>query len=76
MPDTPRFSYHIQPFETYICPHSDCWKKRLPLSRQMSGSNHAEISMTYGEYFSAARSFLERDDCEMLCSALTARLGQ
>ena len=76
MPDTPRFSYHIQPFETYICPHSDCWKKRLPLSRQMSGSNHAEISMTYGEYFSVARAFFERDDCEMLCSALTARLGQ
>lgn len=76
MPDIPQFSYHIYPSETPISPHSDRWKKRLPLSRPMSGGNHAEISMTYGEYFSVARSFLERDGCDMLCSALTVRLEQ
>jgi len=72
----PRFSYHVYHLETPISPLSDRWKKRLPLARHMSGGNHAEIYMSYGEYFDAARSFFERDGCDMLCLALTRRLEQ
>ena len=75
MPYTPRFSYFIAPAETPVTKNSALWRQTLPLSRHFSGEN-AAISMPHGEYFHSLRTFLENDECEIICRALTRRLQQ
>ncbi|MGD8658629.1 MAG: hypothetical protein PVH37_01755 [Desulfobacterales bacterium] len=73
MPSTQQFSYYISPDETPLSQNSDLWLQPLPLSRHFSGENSA-ISIAHGEYFQAIRNFLENDDNEIICRALTRRL--
>jgi uncharacterized protein YsxB (DUF464 family) len=75
MPSTPQFSYFISPGETPVSENSDLWLQPLPLSRHLLGENSA-ISLGHGEYFQTIRNFLENDDNEIICRALTRRLQQ
>ena len=75
MPYSPLFSYFISPAGTPVIPDSPLWRHPLPLSRHFS-SEYEKISLCYGEYFSAVRTFLENDGCEIICQALTQRIQQ
>jgi hypothetical protein len=75
MPYSPRFTYFISPPETPVTENSALWRQPLTLSRHLSGENE-KISPCHGEYFSAVRTFLENDECKIICRALTRRLQQ
>lgn len=79
MPATPQFSYFLSHSKNSVSPNSLIWQKTIPLTRK-----HFEdplkkgdaISITHGDYFQAARSFLEKNDFEMITRALNKRLQQ
>lgn len=70
---TPLFSYYISPGKTTVTKNSAVWRQPLPLSRHLYRENSSS-SPSHGEYFSAVRSFLEKDGCRTLLRALELRL--
>ena len=75
MPHTPQFSYYLSPAKPPVNPNSALWRQPLPLSRHFAEKNE-KISLSYGEYFSAVRTFLENDGYEIICRALTRKIQQ
>ncbi|MGD8290307.1 MAG: hypothetical protein PVF37_01300 [Desulfobacterales bacterium] len=73
MPYTPLFSYFISPGKKTVTKNSAVWRQRLPLSRHFNSEN-SNSSPSHGEYFSAARSYLEKDSCKTLLRALELHL--
>jgi len=71
----PRYAYYIAPQQTPLSPASAVWQEPLPLTRPTSGKS-AEIVVSHGEYFDAARSFFEQDGCRMFCGVLAQCLQQ
>ena len=69
----PQFSYFISPHKTPVTENSDVWHRPLPLSRKFSIKNDA-ISISHGEYFLAARKFIENNDFDIISKALSRRL--
>jgi hypothetical protein len=72
---TPLFSYFLSPGESPVTPKSAIWRQPLPLSRHFLREN-APNSLSHGEYFSAARTFLENDGGKIIRRALARHLQQ
>ncbi|QTA91275.1 Uncharacterized protein dnm_073390 [Desulfonema magnum] len=53
----------------------NAWKSLLPVSRNPSG-DPAEVSVSYGDYFCAICSFLEKDRFEMMAWAASQRIRE
>jgi hypothetical protein len=73
MPPKPRFSYYLYNTTTPVSHDHAVWWQLLPLSRNFSGKNDA-ISISHGEYFLAARKFIENNDFDIISQALSRRL--
>ena len=71
----PRFEYYLQNKKYFIDEKTDTWSLPIPLGR---GKSHKVdgISVTYGDYFYAVRSFLEKDKFESITSAISQRINQ
>jgi hypothetical protein len=76
----PIFSFALSPEGPALTPQSDLWSERVPGSRHdvgpSQGSRPLDGSMTYGDYFTAARHFLSRDRCALLCDAAGKTTGR
>ena len=74
------FTFSLSPDSPAITPGSVLWSKQLPASRLAFGSHPEkedfDPAVTYGDYFTAARDFLTRNDCAELCAAVTAATGE
>ena len=69
----PRFSYYLYNTTTPVSDDNAVWRRLLPLSRKFSIKNDA-ISISHGEYFLAARKFIENSDFDIISQALGRRL--
>ena len=79
MPIEPRFSYFLSQRNTSVLNDSKVWKTPLPLKRNPSGKVSQRItdtSISYGDYFSAVRSFLEKNRFNLLLSAINHRINR
>jgi len=75
MPPKPQFKYYLQSKKYFIDEKTDIWSLPIPLS--IKKPQKAEgISVTYGDYFYAVRSFLEKDEFKSITSAITQHLNQ
>ena len=73
MPPKPRFWYYLYTTTTPVSDDNAVWRQPLPLSRNFSGKKD-EISISHGEYFLAARKFIENNDFNIISQALSRRL--
>ena len=77
MPTTPQFSYFLADSKNPVSQNSPICQKPLPLTRKNFEDpfNKCDaISITHGDYYWAAHSFLERNDFEIITRALRQRL--
>jgi hypothetical protein len=74
MPTVLPITFALGPNEPKITPGDSRWHDLLPTSRHASGPQPAGsasgVGVTYGDYFSAARHFLEQDNGVLFHSAL------
>lgn len=75
MPSKPLFKHYLQYTKILIDENSHIWPEPLPMSRKKS-QKAEEISVTYGDYFYAVRSFLEKDKFKSITSAISQQLNQ
>jgi len=71
----PQFKYYLQSKKYVIDEKTDIWSLPIPLSIKKSQQSEG-ISITYGEYFYAVRSFLEKDEFKSITSAIPQHLNQ
>lgn len=75
MPHLPTFQYAIGGKQQPISPNSAIWGTPLPSNRhhfsKYSAKTSPKTSLTHGDYFKAARSFLEQNQFEVLTTALS-----
>ena len=78
MSQKPQFSYHLGSATNTISLSSRVWDKPLPLTRSplnRQPSPKPGFSPTHGDYFLAARAFLERNDFERFTKAVAQSRG-
>jgi len=75
MPAKPQFKYYLQNKKYVIDEKTDIWSLPIPLSMKKPQKVDG-ISLNYGEYFYAVRSFLEKDEFKSITSAISQRLNQ
>lgn len=71
----PRFSYFISHFKEPVTKDSPMWQALVPLRRDAASPND-EGSVSYGDYFRAARSFLETNSYKAITHAVSRQLGR
>lgn len=80
MPIDIPFVFGLGPHEAAISDSSLLWSQPLPLHRdafsQAGGHGDTGPRLSFGDYFSAARSFLARNDAALLRSAVGQCTGQ
>jgi len=75
MPPKSQFKYYLQSKKYFIDEKTDIWSLPIPLS--IKKPQKAEgIFVTYGDYFYAIRSFLEKDEFKSITSAISQHLNQ
>ncbi|MBU4186351.1 MAG: hypothetical protein KKI12_04315 [Proteobacteria bacterium] len=75
MPSEPQFKYYLQHKKNLLSKNSNIWSLPLPMNRKKSQKADG-ISVTYGDYFYAIRSFLEKDEFKSITSAISQQLNQ
>jgi len=75
MPHRTQFKHYLQHKKNLLDENSDIWSLPIPLSREKS-QKADEISLTYGGYFYAVRSFLKKDEFKSITSAISQRLNR
>jgi hypothetical protein len=74
------FTFGLGPHEPPMTPASELWAAPLPVSRRAFGfppdKGAFDARITYGDYFSAARDFLEQDQAAVLCRAVGRLAGR
>jgi hypothetical protein len=71
----PRFSYFIAPLAERVTEGSSIWRQPVPLSRSAAPQKDG-VSVSHGDYFRAARSFLENNSYEAITQAVSRHLGR
>ena len=71
----PRFSYFISHFKEAVTKDSPMWQALVPLRRDAASSKD-EVSVSHGDYFRAARSFLETNSYKAITRAVSRQLGR
>jgi hypothetical protein len=72
-PAKPQFSYFVSHGNVSVTRHSPIWQHPLPLDRSLSPAGGAP-TLSYGEYFTAVRAFLENTGCELIYRAIGERI--
>jgi hypothetical protein len=75
MPPKTQFKYYLQNTQNSLDKKNDIWSLPLPMSRKKSQKVDG-ISLNYGEYFYAVRSFLGKNKFKIIISAISQRLNQ
>ncbi len=75
MPLKPQFKYYLQNTQNSLDEKTDIWSLPIPLSMKKPQKVDG-ISLNYGEYFYAVRSFLEKDEFKSITSAISQHLNQ
>ena len=79
MPRTPQFSYYLSRLGNQISEDHPTWNKPLPLTRKhwvaVLEKNDVDF-ITIGDYFQAARAFLEKSGMDMIASVFRKRFRQ
>ena len=75
MPHRTQFKHYLQHKKNLLDENSDIWSLPIPLSREKP-QKADEISLTYGDYFYAVRSFLKKDEFKSITSAISQRLNK
>ena len=75
MPKKPQFKYFLYQSDNLIEKNSKIWTAPLPTTRKQP-QKVTGISITYGDYFSAVYSFLEKNKFEILISALSKSMNR
>jgi hypothetical protein len=74
------FKYGLGPNEPPLTPEDGLWSAPLPVSRRAFGfsadGDAFDARITYGDYFGAARDFLEQDDRAVLRRAVGRLAGR
>lgn len=68
------FSYFIDQDTHYVQENDAIWQNAIPMNRRAAETG--DVSITYGDYFTAVRSFLERNDFEVIRSAVSQSSNQ
>lgn len=80
MPVKIPFVFGLSPQEPPVEPTDDLWQIPLPVLRQdfypASVRPFRQPTPTYGDYFCAARDFLEQDNAAVLCTAVSQVSGR
>lgn len=75
-----RIKFALSPDEPALTPHTDLWSAPLPASRHAFGRLQSEgafeAAVTYGDYFTATRHFLEQDDYALIRDASGRMTGK
>ena len=69
----PRFTYLTSHSNESVTADSLIWQEPIPLRLNALLKNEGE-SVRYADYYRAARSFLERNSCEVVCRAVSHQL--
>jgi hypothetical protein len=73
------FTFGLGPSEPAVTSKSDLWSAPLPVSRRAFGTapdgDAFDPHVTYGDYFSACRAFLEQDSAVVLRNAVSRLAG-
>jgi hypothetical protein len=73
------FIFGLGPHEPPVTKASELWSAPLPVNRRAFGlspdGGAFDAHITYGDYFSAARDFLEQDQADALCCAVGRLAG-
>jgi len=75
MPNTPAFKYFLSNKKNPVQKDTRIWNTLLPVNRQQR-SNDSGICVSYGDYFTAARYFLEKDRSEIITRAVSQQMHQ
>ncbi len=70
-----QFKYFLSNTKNPVQKNSEIWSIPLPTTRKQP-QKAAGVSVTYGDYFSAVRSFLEQNRFEILISAFSKSINQ
>jgi len=70
MPNKPPFNYFLSNLKNQVQKGSKLWKSSIPVSRKQS-EQASGIFFCYGDYYTAARSFLSANDCKTIIDAVS-----
>jgi hypothetical protein len=70
MPNNPQFNYFLSNIKNQVQKDSKIWKSSMPVSRKQPKETSG-IFFCYGDYFTAARSFLSANDCKTIITAVS-----
>jgi len=69
----PRFRYYLSDTEEVLEDNRAVWNAPIPMQLKKFSPPKNQVYVTYGEYFKAARRFLEKDDFRAINSATLRR---
>lgn len=70
MPKAPQFTYFLYHIHQIVQEGSEIWQAPIPLSRKPL-KDEPDLKVSHGDYFYAARDFLQKDDFKLILSALS-----
>ena len=73
----PQFKYFLSPKKDPVQKNSQIWSIPLPLNRHQASKlsqPETDIFISHGDYFCAAREFLEKNRFEIVTNAVTQHL--
>ena len=70
----PQFFFFVSHGNVPVTHSSPIWQHGLPLDRSLSPAK-GNLTLTYGEYFTAVRTFLENTGREFIARAIQERIG-
>ena len=73
MPNTPQFKYFLSHKKNPVQKDSRIWPDLLPMNRHQH-PNDAGICLSHGDYFIAARNFLEKDGSKIITRAVSQHM--
>jgi hypothetical protein len=73
MPNAPQFRYFLYGADQPVQPDSEIWAIPIPLSRKPKERKAADV-VSHGDYFSACRDFLTKDDFKTIVFAVSQQI--
>ncbi len=70
MPNKPQFNYFLSNIKNEVQKDSKIWKSSIPMSRKQPKETSG-IFFCYGDYFTAARSFLSANNCKTIITTVS-----
>lgn len=75
MPNKPQFNYFLSSIKNQVQNDNKIWKSAIPVSLKPPKETLA-FSFSYGDYFTAARTFLSANDCKIINGAVSQSTNQ